>query len=422
MSIAISSAGAIETTAPAIPPPSDARVTRPETVAGDGGGFGFDGSFADVCESLPAVFDDDCFELLDPPDPHCFQARAAAAITTRTIATTAMLRRTSGCYCMKRSAASADDTAPRRRVMTFGLSHDVARDVPRLAPRASVRNNRAMRAVALAILLLVGGVANATSFGPPREHDVMSPNGEWKLHVDPKSKTHVVTRDDTVVWTLQRDVKYDALVISDDGTTIAAVAWSYVRVDDLDKPAVELWTKDGLQKSWSYRELVAYPAHPGPGGPHGSFWRDWHDGWRNEGTHLVIETTGAFRYTIDFATRTYDRSFRLGGTLRLAAGVGSALIACLLFVFAIRRDRRTRVAAAAPVVGGIAHWLHLTGLPLVPAETLGPIASGAAILAALAVPVSLVAAITMTSSLARVGWVIATLVLAIIPAAMMLLL
>jgi hypothetical protein len=277
-----------------------------------------------------------------------------------------------------------------------------------------------VRIVVLALLLCTTRIAGATKYAPPEERDEPSPNGAYVVHVDPKGKLHVVRRGTTPQWSFTREVGFDTFFVANDGKTVAVVRWHLVKLEQLDEPAVELWTQAGLARTYSVRELVAQPARPTGVAPIGGFWRRWRTGVHFDGRFLDVETTGLYAYRFDL-DGDVERSLAASGALRWAASLG-----CLAIAFALgwlarsaRRaleyasDRnRVALAAFAPIVTALGLAFYLGGVPFAPAELVAPITFALWIAGMLLAPVSLIVRKT-----GRV-WLVATLVL--VPASVVL--
>jgi hypothetical protein len=255
--------------------------------------------------------------------------------------------------------------------------------------------------IAAVVLAVCCGRAHATKYGEEPHFEVTSSNGKFLLAVDAQSGVHRIyaTSDrKSPIWTFRRPTQLATFFISDDGATVAAVAWQFVRADDMDEPAVEFLNARGRFASHAHRELVAHPPRVRGSGPIRGTWREWlADTYLDEG-QLVVVTTGPHAYRFDLATgRIVERAFRAPGLLLWAIGTAMLLAIPLLVYAAIRGarpgpepaqaagdltsvgpDRRT-VALAAPSPIVFALWLAMdfAGLPGIDAriiETLRPIA------------------------------------------------
>ena len=243
--------------------------------------------------------------------------------------------------------------------------------------------------IAIVILLAVG-VASATSYAPPEKHDVRSANGQFVLHVDPDTKRHSVSSG----WSFERPIQFESFCISDDGKTVAVVAWHFVRVENLDEPAVELWNAGGRFKTIAVRDLAPSPSRIRGVGPIGGSWREWHDDVICGGTALTITTTGLYEYEIDYATGAHTRSWSLPGIARYAVGVLALLGAIALVVWSSRRrEARVWVALLSPVAALAWLWLELAGAPYVPADATALLQMPLIAIALLALVPSVIAAL-----------------------------
>ena len=136
----------------------------------------------------------------------------------------------------------------------------------------------------------------ATSICPRDSHEVASPNGRFKLHVDAKEETHRITGAfgaGISAWSFKHEVSNHTFFISDDGESAAVVHWSWVQDYRLDGPAVVIYGRDGAKRTYTYKEL-SKPHKPKPDtiGPIGDFWRIWRGDAGIDGNQLTIHVEG----------------------------------------------------------------------------------------------------------------------------------
>lgn len=254
-----------------------------------------------------------------------------------------------------------------------------------------------MRRAVLAIALVCSAhTALATSYAPPTKHDEPSPDQRFVLEVDPDSgvQTVVAAADRTrPLWSFRHPGGFDGYYLANDGRTVAVVAWEFVKVEDLDQPAIELWNASGRVRVYSVRDLIARPPRIRDVGPIGWFWRRWLSDVAFDGRALVVTTTGLHRYTVDMATGETTAELASSGLLVWLAGLAMLGLAVLLAVSAYRR--RTWLAAAAPIGTLLWLWLDLAGIPGLPAEVVDDGQLAMFVITLVAVPVSFVAALRL---------------------------
>jgi hypothetical protein len=245
---------------------------------------------------------------------------------------------------------------------------------------ASIMTWMAVR-VALVVLVLAVRVAVATSYAPPEKRDVRSPDGAFVLHVDPDAARLTVASSadpGTPLWSLPRRVQFEAYFLAPGGQHIAVVAWRFVHVEQLDAPGVEILGPSGAVATYSVRSLVAQPPVIHGVGPIGPFWRNWLAGASQDGARLIVETTGLHRYVFDLvAGRLTASELRPAGLAMLAVAFTFLLVAAALVIWTRRarqaaewpaERRRFGIATAPPIAALVWLWLHVGGMPFVPAE------------------------------------------------------
>lgn len=220
----------------------------------------------------------------------------------------------------------------------------------------------------------------ATSFKEPERHEVRSSSNKFVLDVNPKEKSCIVySMEDRnkKLWSFPHHVGLSRFFLSDDGKTVAVVAWRYVSVLNLEGDAVELWNAKGRFRAYSFGELVAHPASSGFRGPIGPHWRIWVEKAFVDGGKLKVVTTGPFAYTFDLVSgRIASRSLAATGALSWALGILFLLFAVFIVIRArasekdaVEDDRNGFYATAAgPVACAVFLWVTLAGVPFVPAR------------------------------------------------------
>jgi hypothetical protein len=246
-------------------------------------------------------------------------------------------------------------------------------------------------------------MAMATSYAEPQKQDIASADGKFVLHVDPHAATQTVAAaadTATPLWSFPHEVGFASFFLASDGLSVAVVSWEFVKVDDLDEPAVELWSAKGRIKTYSHRELIARPPRIHGVGPIGSFWRQWRTTATLDDTKLVVSTTGPFAYAFDMRSgERSDRRLITSHALVWAIGLAMLALAVVCALWARRAMRRADsalerrrfvTAAIAPICILLWFWLDLTGIPLLRAELVDDLQLVLFVASLIAAPVSLI--------------------------------
>lgn len=146
---------------------------------------------------------------------------------------------------------------------------------------------------------------SATSYAPPQNREVKSSNGTFTLRVDVDSNTHKISGDFAVgeqPWEFKHDADRHAFFVSDDGQAAAVVNWAWCGGFglELDSPALAIYGRGGLARSYTYNEL-SKPRERKPDeiGPIGDFWRVWRREATIKGNILTLEVEGGKPRLID---------------------------------------------------------------------------------------------------------------------------
>ncbi len=171
---------------------------------------------------------------------------------------------------------------------------------------------RAKRVRLVLVLAAALAPSSAAGFSParPERRDIFSANRLFVLDADPKTGVNTVYAADdraTPLWSFPGTVWLADALVSNDGTIVAVVGWSFVRDDDLPaEGAVVFRNRDGVFRSYSVSDLCPHPLRTrdiGPG-PVGNFWRTWQTGAWSDGERLVVRTTGGLDYVFHLADGT----------------------------------------------------------------------------------------------------------------------
>ena len=155
--------------------------------------------------------------------------------------------------------------------------------------------NRKMVGLIAVTTIIYLSVSNclATSFGPPTNRTVKSPNGEVELRIKAKSGRHVIYKGSRRLWSFKKEVWHNDYFVSNDGKYVMWVAWEFVSFENLDEAALIIFSADGeiLRKSFSE---VSTPRRyqRGEVGPIGDFWRIWRGKIEQENDLVKIEVAG----------------------------------------------------------------------------------------------------------------------------------
>ncbi|MEK6238321.1 MAG: hypothetical protein N2C14_26695, partial [Planctomycetales bacterium] len=155
----------------------------------------------------------------------------------------------------------------------------------------------------LAAVLFSGTEAKATKFAEPRRHDVYSRNGKFVLDVNPQTNVHVAhaTSDRSkALWSFSKRAGHGPFFLSNDGKTVAIVAWPYVHDKRLPTArCIQFWNASGEFASCQFSEIAPNPAPTSwvGGGPLGDSWRTWYFDIERDGDELTIHTTDLFSLT-----------------------------------------------------------------------------------------------------------------------------
>ena len=150
--------------------------------------------------------------------------------------------------------------------------------------------------IALVPVLFAGMLttALATSFAPPTDRVVKSPNGTYALHIHAKSGKHEIKKGNEVLWSFKRDVWHNDYYLSDNGKHVLWVGWQYIKVSDASKTsAIAVYSADGSVSERTISKVSTPRRYKKTEiGPIGSFWRIWRDKSSREGEIVTIPVAG----------------------------------------------------------------------------------------------------------------------------------
>lgn len=147
----------------------------------------------------------------------------------------------------------------------------------------------------------------AYSMAEPEKHRVYSPNQEYFLVVNPRTYKHAVYRSGFhlwPIWSFRQKIQFDSFYLSDDGESVAVVAWAFVQKNDTSKgAAVSIWHRNGKKCVFSFSDLSRpRPYRRGEIGPIGSFWRIWLEQQEQAPDGIRLLTAGRDWLFINFQT------------------------------------------------------------------------------------------------------------------------
>ena len=154
-------------------------------------------------------------------------------------------------------------------------------------PNGSTTHMKTILAIA-SILLAIGFLteSKATSYAPPQDRVVESPNGKYALNINAKTNRHEIRKGTEILWSFERSIWQDEFYLSNDGQRVLWIAWEHVQVADgkgwrnrqadveQQEEAVVVYSPDGVLLKKTFAE-VSIPVKPVGPGPIGDFWRVW---------------------------------------------------------------------------------------------------------------------------------------------------
>lgn len=180
-----------------------------------------------------------------------------------------------------------------------------------------------MYRMTLGLLLLIPVPASAFKPAPPERHDVFSPNRQFVLDVDPKTKTntvYLVNDRKNPLWSFEGVIWLGPAFLADDGNSVAVISWEHVQVEGLrEETCIRFRNKGGLLKSYTFGEICPNPRRQGwfERGPVGSFWRVWYSNAEQKGNLLRVATTDLYEYTFSLENGSIVATrFQVGSFLR----------------------------------------------------------------------------------------------------------
>jgi hypothetical protein len=228
---------------------------------------------------------------------------------------------------------------------------------PRRTPTTNLIEKTMWRAII--VLVLLPSIGEATSFAKPKRHDVLSPNRQFVLDVNPLTHKHTVysvTDRNTPLWSFIKPVSLEPLLLSNDGLVVVWLHWKFVGENTLaNSNCIEFWNKDGLFRAHPFAELCSDPARTwmSGGGPLGLGWRTWYTKLDQDADAIVVRTTDLHEYTLLLpAGEVTDTRLVIGNIIYkpvLYVAFVSGAILLVLVVWYERHWRRNQVKTRASV-------------------------------------------------------------------------
>lgn len=202
---------------------------------------------------------------------------------------------------------------------------------------------------------------SATSYAMPQAHNVYSPNKAFFLIVNPKNNTHTIRsakNSEKILWHFKKEVWHYPFLVSNNGNTVATIAWKHVGEDNLDSTGVQIWNKNGVIKSIKIKDLCPNPPQTEKLdviGPIGEAWRTWYYEVRSNGETFTIKTTRMDKFEISLVdgkvlSKTKVRSLKREeeATLGILNIIGLTSIPFLIYLVLyltyriFKKDRKRR--------------------------------------------------------------------------------
>ena len=182
--------------------------------------------------------------------------------------------------------------------------------MPREITSAGSRMNIRILIPIIALFLALGNLVNATSFVQPKDQKIYSSNGQYVLHIKAKSGHHDVRKSKGGLlpflrkhsWSFKREVRHDQYFVSNDGKYVLWVAWPFVQINSVQKPAIIIYSAKGEVLSRQYSDISKPRRYRRREvGPIGDFWRIWRGEVTSKGDVITIEVEGEESLKIDLS-------------------------------------------------------------------------------------------------------------------------
>jgi len=149
--------------------------------------------------------------------------------------------------------------------------------------------------------------ATAERYTAPKGEQIYSSNAKFFINIDPqynRIEVFSASNKNTLLWTLNKKIGFHRYFISNDGERIFIVKERFLKANDLNAEAVSIYTKNGLEKSFSYSQLSKpRRSRKGDTGPEESYWRVWRDEpVIVENNQIIISVFGKEKKIIDMSS------------------------------------------------------------------------------------------------------------------------
>lgn len=154
----------------------------------------------------------------------------------------------------------------------------------------------------ITLIFLSAGSILATSFSGPVKQAVYSSNGKFMAVIDPEKSVQNIYRTSEpgrLYWSFSFLPEMDSWFVADNGGHVVCIRWRFVRSEDLARPAIIIFKKDGNRSEYSYNSLVK-ARRPGilETAPRGGSWRIWYESLSTKNNRVEITTHQETRIVI----------------------------------------------------------------------------------------------------------------------------
>ncbi len=169
---------------------------------------------------------------------------------------------------------------------------------------------------ALTLWALLQASVWATKVAAPADQTIPAAGGKFELKLHADTGVHEVKSTGAagkVLWNFTRTLGHDDYFLSADGAYVVGVAWQFVKVDELDQPAVVVYGAKGIVSQWTFRQVGNPRSYrPQEVGPIGDFWRVWRDAAvaDKETIHYALPEQKKLTIDLKAGTISVQMSFR----------------------------------------------------------------------------------------------------------------
>ncbi len=156
----------------------------------------------------------------------------------------------------------------------------------------------------LPLLLLLVDVGQTCGMESPQRRNVYSVSRTFVLDVNPVTQVHQlysVWDRKRPLWTLRKEIQHDAVEVSNDGNTVAVIAWPLVPLGSLaTATAISFCNKDGVFKSYTVLQLCPTPPKIEVAGVEYYVWRSGAD-LDQDGRQFWVATSDGYELAFALA-------------------------------------------------------------------------------------------------------------------------